>query len=254
MTIRGACSSSLIALNEACTSIARGEYESAIVGGTNIIEATSLTVASSKHGALSSDDSCKTFSSEANGYARGEGVVDELLRMTYFECHGTGTAVGDPVETAAVAKVLDGSGGVNGVNIGSVKPNLWHGEARPWPHDRYECESVNLLGIGGANVHVIVDSAARFTQTLVARISYMGPHGRALQITLVYVDVLASIGVQLAAMVGRSSGEIAAAYAAYTAGGLTAKEAITVAFYRGLMSKEQTQPRRIAAESLSYAA
>ncbi|KAI8950737.1 hypothetical protein F4801DRAFT_336719 [Xylaria longipes] len=47
-------------------------------------------------------------------------------------------------------------------------------EARPWPHDRYECESVNLLGIGGANVHVIVDSAARFTQTLVARISYMG--------------------------------------------------------------------------------
>ncbi|KAI8950736.1 thiolase-like protein [Xylaria longipes] len=100
MTIRGACSSSLIALNEACTSIARGEYESAIVGGTNIIEATSLTVASSKHGALSSDDSFKTFSSEANGYARGEGVVVLHLKSLKHARRNGNSIDTDIVDTA----------------------------------------------------------------------------------------------------------------------------------------------------------
>ncbi|KAI1826997.1 hypothetical protein F4861DRAFT_551811 [Xylaria intraflava] len=495
MTIRTACSSSLIALNEACTSIARGESESAIVGGTNIIMAPSLTAAISEEGALSVDGSCKTFSSAANGYARGEGVVvfhlksleharrdgnfihavivgsatncdgktpgfsipnsaaqealiwqtyklaaiprDEVLKTAYFECHGTGTSVGDPIEAAAVAKVFEES---DGVYIGSVKPNLGHGEgasgltsllkavlalkhrtipptikclplnpkipiesgplrlpieATPWPQDRYERVSVNSFGIGGANVHVVVDSAARFSENprdtvttkvadpetpqlllysaksiqsleemtkrwsefldkapedmLLADVAYtlanrreqlpfrsfsvgsrlnpsiasppMAPRvapslvmvftgqgsqwpqmGRellesnkvfrnslqglnrhlkaldsdapdwtieeellkptrgsrintaefsqplctALQIAL--VDTFASIGVRPAAVVGHSSGEIAAAYAA---GGLTAEEAITVAFYRGLVSKEQTRPGKMAAVSLS---
>jgi acyl transferase domain-containing protein len=40
------------------------------------------------------------------------------------ECHGTGTAVGDPMEVAAVARCF----GEKGVYIGSVKPNLGHGE------------------------------------------------------------------------------------------------------------------------------
>ncbi|KAI1128529.1 hypothetical protein F5Y10DRAFT_265029 [Nemania abortiva] len=262
MTIRTACSSSLIALNEACSSIARGECSSAIVGGVNIIMAPSLTTDISQHGALSPDGSCKTFSSVANGYARGEGVVafyvkslhdalrdgnpirsvvvgagansdgktpgfsvpssaaqealirntyklsgisrEELLKTGYFECHGTGTPVGDPIEAKAVAKVFEGSGGLY---IGSIKPNLGHSEgasglvalmkvvlalehrvipptikslplnpkipfheggltiateATPWPEGRYERASVNAFGIGGANAHVIVDSAARF--------------------------------------------------------------------------------------------
>lgn len=171
MTIRTACSSSLIALSEACTSMARGECSSAIVGGTNLHLAPFLTAAISDQGALSPDGSCKTFSSAANGYARGEGIVafflkplrdairdgnpvravvvgaaanadgktpgfsmpnadahEELIRTTYklagideadicrtgyFECHGTGTAVGDVIETVAIAKVFADSGGIH---------------------------------------------------------------------------------------------------------------------------------------------
>ena len=41
-----------------------------------------------------------------------------------FQCHGTGTAKGDPIETTAVGKVW----GSTGVFIGSVKPNLGHSE------------------------------------------------------------------------------------------------------------------------------
>ncbi|PHH63369.1 hypothetical protein CDD81_6066 [Ophiocordyceps australis] len=42
----------------------------------------------------------------------------------FVECHGTGTQVGDPTETEAVGRVF----GHEGVYIGSVKPNIGHGE------------------------------------------------------------------------------------------------------------------------------
>lgn len=60
-----------------------------------------------------------------------------LIRQTYaaeglplddtkvIELHGTGTRVGDPLETSAIA---DCFGGDDKVYIGSVKPNLGHGE------------------------------------------------------------------------------------------------------------------------------
>ncbi|KAI0429154.1 hypothetical protein F5Y09DRAFT_268995 [Xylaria sp. FL1042] len=70
----------------------------------------------------------------------------------------------------------------------------------------------------------------------------------ALQLAL--VDTLAAIGIKPAAVVGHSSGEMAAAYAA---GGLTAAEAITVAYYRGLKAKASTRRGGMAAIGLGYA-
>ncbi|TGO20105.1 hypothetical protein BTUL_0001g01140 [Botrytis tulipae] len=161
VTIRTACSSSMVALHEACVAIDRGDCESAI------------------QGVLSPDGSCKTFSTGANGYARGEAIVGvfvkpledairdgnsirAVIRATatnhdgktagfslpssdaqetmirrayeiaglnaldtgYVECHGTGTSVGDPIETTAVARVF----GEVGITIGSTKPNFDHTE------------------------------------------------------------------------------------------------------------------------------
>ncbi|KAK8017706.1 hypothetical protein PG993_014032 [Apiospora rasikravindrae] len=140
---------------------------------------------------------------------------EALIRHTYrtagldfaetamVECHGTGTAVGDPLEVAAIANCF----GRDGTYIGAVKPNLGHGEGAsaitsiakavlslenktiipnikfvtpnpaipweaaklkvpteplPWPTDRRERMSVNSFGIGGSNVHFILDSAASF--------------------------------------------------------------------------------------------
>lgn len=182
MIIRTACSSALVALHEACQSITRGDCVSAIVGGANIILAPNMTCAMSEQGVLAVDGSCKTFSADANGYARGEAInavfiksladalrdgnpvravirstasfsdgkspagvsapnwvtQEQMMRRAYelagitdfsktafVECHGTGTPIGDPIETKAVGKVF---GSANGVYIGSVKPNLGHSE------------------------------------------------------------------------------------------------------------------------------
>ncbi|EFQ32027.1 KR domain-containing protein [Colletotrichum graminicola M1.001] len=128
----------------------------------------------------------------------------------FVECHGTGTAAGDPIETTAISKVF----GDAGVYIGSCKPNIGHSEGAsgitsliksilalehrtippnikfdtpnpnipfeennlkvptaptPWPEDRSERVSVNSFGIGGANAHVVIESAASFLGHLPGR-------------------------------------------------------------------------------------
>jgi acyl transferase domain-containing protein len=69
----------------------------------------------------------------------------------------------------------------------------------------------------------------------------------AIQIAL--VDLFAAVGVEPYAVVGHSSGEIAAAYAA---GALTAREAIIAAWQRGRAAKMQTRPGAMAAVGLSW--
>ncbi|KAF7553842.1 hypothetical protein G7Z17_g3332 [Cylindrodendrum hubeiense] len=129
--------------------------------------------------------------------------IDDLSQTPFIECHGTGTVRGDPIEAAAVAEVF----GDGGIYIGSVKPNVGHGEGAAaltsiikavlalenktippninfsnpnpkipfekynlkvpieptaWPKDRHARISVSAFGFGGANGHVIIDSAASF--------------------------------------------------------------------------------------------
>ncbi|KAK5991578.1 Highly reducing polyketide synthase gloL [Cladobotryum mycophilum] len=52
--------------------------------------------------------------------------LDDFSQTPFVECHGTGTAVGDPLEAQAVASVF--GGGDHVTYIGSVKPNMGHGE------------------------------------------------------------------------------------------------------------------------------
>ncbi|KAK0611428.1 acyl transferase domain-containing protein [Immersiella caudata] len=127
--------------------------------------------------------------------------ITDFSKTAMVECHGTGTSAGDPREVSAVARVF----GEHGIYIGSVKPNIGHGEGAsglssimkmtlalehktippninfktpnpkipwkeakltvptkplPWPEDRLERVSVNSFGIGGANAHVVLESAA----------------------------------------------------------------------------------------------
>ncbi|KAF3923309.1 hypothetical protein ABW21_db0202776 [Orbilia brochopaga] len=48
-------------------------------------------------------------------------------RTTYVECHGTGTAVGDPIEVDAISSIFGQN--PQPVRIGGVKSNLGHSEA-----------------------------------------------------------------------------------------------------------------------------
>ncbi|RAK90795.1 polyketide synthase [Aspergillus costaricaensis CBS 115574] len=50
--------------------------------------------------------------------------ISDISKTAFFECHGTGTIVGDTAETTVIANVF----GHEGIHIGAVKPNLGHSE------------------------------------------------------------------------------------------------------------------------------
>jgi len=187
--IETACSSSLIAIHRGVQAIVADHCEMALVGGVNTIINPDLHVSFSKAGMLSEDGRCKTFSVQANGFARGEGVgmvllkklraaeqdgdqiygviratvenhggraksltapspkaQSDLLKLAYLqagidpatvgyvETHGTGTALGDPIEIEglksafrALSTSSQGDGAHTGYcGLGSVKSNIGH--------------------------------------------------------------------------------------------------------------------------------
>jgi 3-oxoacyl-(acyl-carrier-protein) synthase/NAD(P)-dependent dehydrogenase (short-subunit alcohol dehydrogenase family)/acyl carrier protein len=75
-----ACSSSLVAIHRGVNAIGSGQCDMAIVGGVNALVSPELHISFSKAGMLSEDGHCKTFSAQANGYVRGEGVGMLVLK------------------------------------------------------------------------------------------------------------------------------------------------------------------------------
>ncbi|KZN49097.1 non-ribosomal peptide synthetase [Pseudoalteromonas luteoviolacea] len=179
------CSSSLVAIHKAVQAIQNGECDQAIVGGVNVIDSPSASLAMHDIGALSPTGRCRTFSADADGIVRGEGVgmifikkLNESERdkdhiygtilgsainhggksqgftvpnakaqtrlldkawqdagvdpstLSYIECHGTGTSLGDPVELdalkAAYKKISAATGNAQTCALGSVKSNIGH--------------------------------------------------------------------------------------------------------------------------------
>ncbi|KAJ5560795.1 type I iterative PKS [Penicillium sp. DV-2018c] len=56
--------------------------------------------------------------------------IDDFDQTGYFECHGTGTPTGDPIEVSAVSSVFaPNRKSTEPLWIGSTKPNLGHSEA-----------------------------------------------------------------------------------------------------------------------------
>ncbi|KAI8626908.1 acyl transferase domain-containing protein [Xylariaceae sp. FL1651] len=147
VTIKTACSASMVALDAACKAIVSGD----------LIMIPSNTAKLGGMGVVSPEGSCKPFSADADGYIRAEAIsatpVRAVIRATavnhngksavaliqrayklarivdtsqtaFFECHGTGTMAGDTLETKSIARVFGGSG----IYIGSVKANVGHSE------------------------------------------------------------------------------------------------------------------------------
>ena len=187
--IETACSSSLVAIHRALMAMETGGCDQAIVGGVNTIITPEAHISFSKAGMLCEDGRCKTFSSQANGYVRGEGVgilflkklseaaqagdhiyglirasaenhggransltspnpkaqADLLIRVykqagidprkvSYIEVHGTGTALGDPIEINGLKTAFEELYQTKGdqevvrshCGLGSVKSNIGH--------------------------------------------------------------------------------------------------------------------------------
>jgi polyketide synthase PksL len=75
-----ACSSSLVAVHRAVEAIRSGRCDMAIAGGVNLLLDEMPFIGAAQAGMLAPDGRCKTFSADADGYVRGEGVGFVLLK------------------------------------------------------------------------------------------------------------------------------------------------------------------------------
>ncbi|KAJ2903356.1 hypothetical protein MKZ38_010021 [Zalerion maritima] len=109
----------------------------------------------------------------------------------------------------------------------------WHAMARELAEDypvfcRAVCEASSFLGRLGATFDVFEELGKNLDQSMIDEPHIAQPATTVLQMAL--VDLLAHIGIKPIAVVGHSSGEIAAAYAK---GALSRQDGWKIAYYRG---------------------
>lgn len=75
-----ACSSSLAGIHIACNSLWRGDIDTAIAGGTNVLTNPDFTAGLDRGHFLSRTGNCKTFDDGADGYCRGEGIGTIIIK------------------------------------------------------------------------------------------------------------------------------------------------------------------------------
>ncbi|VAW80204.1 Polyketide synthase modules and related proteins [hydrothermal vent metagenome] len=186
INVQTACSTSLVAVSQACDSLLDYQCDMAIAGGVTIRVPHNTGYMYEEGNILSPDGHCRTFSHEAQGTVFGSGVgvvvlkrledaikdhddiyaiikstsvnndgankiafaapaVDgqsEVIAMaqamadidpasiSYVECHGTGTALGDPIEVTALRQVFEAeTDKKNFCALGAIKSNVGHLES-----------------------------------------------------------------------------------------------------------------------------
>ncbi|RWX75766.1 SDR family NAD(P)-dependent oxidoreductase [Neorhizobium lilium] len=114
MTIDTACSSSLVALDQAVKGLERGDIDTAIVGGVNLLVHPLSFVGFAQARMLSPEGLCRAYDTNGHGYVRAEGGAAIILRRSdrtrqegdrsYARIHATG---------------VNSSGRTNGISLPS---------------------------------------------------------------------------------------------------------------------------------------
>jgi amino acid adenylation domain-containing protein len=186
LTIQTACSTSLVAIAQACQSLLLYQSDMALAGGASISFPQHRGYLHQEGGMVSADGHCRPFDASASGTIFGSGAGVVLLKrledaiadgdqvygvilgcglsndgagkvgftapsvdgqvaaidmalaqagvtadsISYVECHGTATPLGDPIEVMALTKAFRKSTGAQGYcALGSVKGNIGHLDA-----------------------------------------------------------------------------------------------------------------------------
>ncbi len=80
VSVDAACSSSHVAIQVACSALLSKNCDMAIAGGANIMTSQDIYAGLSKSNFISKTGSCKTWSTEADGYCRGDAVAVLALK------------------------------------------------------------------------------------------------------------------------------------------------------------------------------
>ncbi|KAF8891957.1 polyketide synthase [Gymnopilus junonius] len=75
-----ACSSSMVAIHQACRSLMNRDCQTALAGGVNVITSPDMFIGLDRGHFLSPSGQCKSFDASADGYARGEGCGIFVLK------------------------------------------------------------------------------------------------------------------------------------------------------------------------------
>ncbi len=186
LTIQSACSTSLVAVAQACQSLLLYQSDMALAGGASISFPQHRGYLHQEGGMVSADGHCRPFDASASGTIFGSGAGVVLLKrledaiadgdqvygvilgcglsndgagkvgftapsvdgqvaaieqalaqagvaadsISYIECHGTATPLGDPIEVMALTKAFRKSTEAQAYcAIGSVKGNIGHLDA-----------------------------------------------------------------------------------------------------------------------------
>ena len=110
-----ACSSSLAAIHLACNSLWRGDCDTAIAGGTNMIFNPDGHAGLDKGFFLSRTGNCKTFDDKADGYCRAEGVGTVFIKRL-----DDALAENDPI----LAVILDAKTNHSAMSDSMTRPHV----------------------------------------------------------------------------------------------------------------------------------
>jgi len=106
------CSSSLVAVHQACASIRAGDCDLALAGGVNVMSHPSKYVQLSQGGFLSTDGRCRSFGAGGDGYVPGEGVGAVLLKPL-----DKALADGDHVHAVIRGSAVNAGGRTSGYSV-----------------------------------------------------------------------------------------------------------------------------------------
>ncbi|KAL0934059.1 polyketide synthase [Colletotrichum truncatum] len=119
MTINTACSSSMVAVHEACESLRRGESDMALVASANVILCPDMFTYLGMQNFLSASGKCKSFDATGDGYGRGEGFAALVLKRVP-------SAVKDnsPIRAVIRGTGVNQNGRMKGITLPSVSAQV----------------------------------------------------------------------------------------------------------------------------------
>nr|APH07629.1 PKS1 [Agaricomycetes sp.] len=146
VVIDTACSSSIVAMHQACRSLSNGDCSAALAGGVNIITSPDMFIGLDRGHFLSPTGQCRPFDASADGYCRGEGCgVFVLKRLD--------DAVAENDNILGIIRGIE-------VNQSGLSPSITH------PHSPTQANLLGqLLRRSGVNPHSINAVEAHGTGT-----------------------------------------------------------------------------------------
>ncbi|MCG8915260.1 polyketide synthase [Actinokineospora sp. PR83] len=110
LAIDTSCSSSAVAIAEACDSLVLGTSDTALAGGVCVLSGPSTHLMTSRARMLSKDGRCRTFDDAADGFVPGEGVGVVLLKRL-----DDAVRDGDPIRGVIRGWGVNQDGRTNGI-------------------------------------------------------------------------------------------------------------------------------------------